>query len=163
MVFIGEGIETKNNGYFGIRYCNECEEFHDVELIEVKKVFRFFFFRVKTYAVKRFLCCKECGASFEISPKLWDFYQTYITKRMNKKSTDEVVATLKQINDEFRSHGTFIDMSDSIYYGSLDTICDSLEKKYGNVEYLEEIMNVFFNDCNTPKRNELNNENKQTN
>lgn len=163
MVFLGESIETKNKGYFGIRYCDECGEFQDVELIEVKKVFRFFFFRVKTYAEKRFLCCKKCGASFEISPKLWGFYQTYITKRMNKKSTDEVLETLRKINDEYRNHNIFIDMSDSIYYGSLDTICDSLEKKYGNVEYLEEVMNVFFSNCNNQKNIDQKNENKQTN
>ena len=146
MKFIGDSIETKNLGYFGIRQCEVCGGFWDVDLIEVKKVFRFCFFAVKTYAVKRFLCCQKCNACFEISPDLWSFYQTY--QRFNKKTTDEIIDTLKRINNEFVSHGTFINLDDKIYHGSLDTIHESLAKKYGHEEYLEELISIYFSSCN---------------
>lgn len=148
MKFIGDSIETNNLGYFGIRHCEVCGDFRDVDLIEVKRVFRFCFFNIKTYGVKRFLCCQKCNACFEISPELWSYYQTYIHERFNKQVTDEIIATLTKINDDFVSHGTIINLDDSIYHKSLDTIHESLSKKYGHKAYLEELMSIFFTSCN---------------
>lgn len=161
MVFIGDGIETRNLGYFGIRKCEVCNAFRDVDLIEVKNVFRFFFFPVKTYAIKRFLCCRKCSACFEINPKLWDFYQTYMNKRLNKKDTDDIISTLTKINNEFINQGTYIDIGDSIYHGSLDTIYSTLAKKYGESEYLEELISVYFSGYRNNTENT--DEKKQTN
>ncbi len=152
MKFIGDSIETTNLGYFGIRQCEVCGGFRDVDLVEVKRVYRFFFFNVKTYGVKRFLCCKQCSACFEISPELWNFYQGYIHKRFNKKVTDEIVTMLEKINNDFVSHGTIIDLDDKVYHRSLDTIHEVLTQKYGHSEYLEELMSIYFSSCNKNRK-----------
>ena len=151
MKFIGDSVETTNLGYFGIRRCENCGGFKDVDLVEIKKVFRFCFLNLKTYAVKRFLVCHTCSACFEVSPELWEFYKTYNSKRMGKQLTDEVVSTLTQINNDLVKSGTIINLDDNTCHVSLDIIHSTLSKKYGHPEYLEELISVFFSGCNKEK------------
>lgn len=144
MKFIGADVIKVNKGYFGVRKCEVCGEIKSVDLLELKGVVRFFFIPIKTYVTKKYLICEKCTACFEITDEQWNYYQTYLHRRLDRKTTMEIVKKLDSINQSFINNGTLIDIEDEIYHPSLDSILDTLTKKYGHKETLQEIISVYF-------------------
>ena len=151
MKIFGADIIKINKGFFGIRKCETCGELKNVNLLILKGVVRFFFFPIKTLITKKFLVCQKCEACYEITEDQWNYYSTYISNRLDQKTTEKVVQTLNDINKTFLNKGTIIDIDNEIYYPSLDNILISLAKKYGHEQSLQEIMSVYFSDVKKSK------------
>ena len=144
MKAFGMDIIKKDSGYFGVRECSNCGKLVDVNLLELTGVERFLFLPVKTYVTKRYLKCIHCESLFTLSDEQWAHYKSYLNHRLSKKTTEEILDTLKQINSSYQEKGIFVDIDDTTYHPALDDICDILIKKYGHKENMEELISVYF-------------------
>lgn len=144
MKCFGLDIIKNDKGFFGVRQCTNCSKLVDVNLIELTGVDRFLFMPVKKYITKRYLCCEKCQSLFTLTDEQWAHYKTYLNHRLNKKTTDEILSTLKNINKTYLENGVVVDIDNKVYHPALDEICDNLTKKYGHTKNLEEIISVFF-------------------
>lgn len=144
MKFVGIEVKENDKGYFGIRRCELCKQLRDVKLIELYGQSYLFFIPIKKLNPKRFLVCEKCGACFEISEKLWNYYKEYYPRRFDKKTTDSVVAVLNQINSSLVENNVNIKITDPTCKNSLDMIYQNLCKTFGNQKNIEEIMSVYF-------------------
>lgn len=140
----GLDIVKKDKGYFGVRQCTQCGGLKDVNLIELTGVDRFLFIPVKKHITKRYLYCSGCDGLFTLSDEQWNHYKSYLHHRLSKKDTEEVISTLSNINNIYKEQGVNIDIDDKVYHPALDDICESLIKKYGHKENMEELISVFF-------------------
>lgn len=142
MKFFGLNVKTEEKGYFGVRRCNNCKDIKDVKLMEVTGTENMFFIPIKKLGTKRFLICEKCGAALEINEDLWNFYKTY--DRFDKSTTDQVVQTLKQIDVNLNNSNVKLDCKDKFSENSINMIYDTLFKKFGNPNNLEELISVYF-------------------
>lgn len=143
MKLFGIDAKEKDHGYFGVRKCEVCGDFRDVNLIEVVGTERFFAIPLKKLGTRRFLACARCGACFEVNKDLWNYYCGY-KYRFNKETTDQVLSTLKQIDDDLKSNNVSLKFDDKIYEHSINLMFKNLCKKFNNPENVEEIMSVYF-------------------
>ena len=143
MKFWGIDIKQKNNGYFGVRRCTNCNQIRDVELMELQGKKCVCFFPVKDLGTKRFLICSHCTAALEINDDLWEYYSKY-DYRFDKQTTDEIVDTLKNINNTLTSKEINLDFDSKDSQSALNLIYDKLCAKYNNPQNLEEIISVYF-------------------
>ena len=144
MKIFGADIIKKEKGFFGVRKCSNCNELREVTYLELQGVERFFFIPVKKYITKRYLHCSKCESLYEITDEQWTHYSSYLHNRVDKDTTSKIIKDLESINTVLKDKGTIIDVEDKIYHESLDSICDTLIKKYGHKEAIEEIMSVYF-------------------
>lgn len=142
MKFFGLDIKTNEKGYFGVRRCTGCKTLRDVNLVEIYGVERVCFIPVKKLSSKRFLICTTCGAALEINNDLWNYYKTY--NRFDKTTTDRVVQTLEQIDNDLSKQNLDLRCEDKFSEPSLNMIYDGLIKKFGNPNNLEELISVYF-------------------
>ena len=142
MRLFGLDIMQKNMGYFGVRRCTECGGLKDVEYVKLKAVFRVFGLPIPLKTLKRFLVCDKCGAAFEVSDELWDYYKTYYNKRFSKAKTDELLGILIKIDATVADNS--VDYKEKCYTTVLDMIYNSLIKKFPNGKNLEEVLSVYF-------------------
>lgn len=143
MKLFGVDTKEKNLGYFGIRKCDVCGDFRDVNLLEVKGTDRFFAIPVKSLGVRRFLTCTKCGACFEISEDLWNYYCEY-EYRFDKQTTDKIFDTLKDISKHLKEKNINLKFDDKSSEHSINLIFNNLCKKFSNPENVGEIMSVYF-------------------
>jgi hypothetical protein len=144
MKAFGLDVVKKDKGYFGVRQCSQCGGLVDVHLLELTGVDRFCFLPVKIHITKRYLHCSKCDALFTLSDEQWAHYKSYLHHRLSKKTTEEILTTLNNINKVYEEQGVRIDIDDKTYHPALDDICDNLIKKYGHKENMEELISVFF-------------------
>lgn len=144
MKAFGLDVVKKDKGFFGVRQCTQCGGIVDVNLLELTGVDRFLFIPVKKYVTKRYLSCTKCQSLFTLTDEQWNHYKTYLNHRLSKKTTDEILDKLKDINKTYLEKGIIVDIDDKVYHAALDEICDNLTKKYGHTKNLEEIISVFF-------------------
>ena len=142
MKFIGTDVVTYEKGYFGVRRCGNCKDVRDVKLIEMCGKERLLFIPIKNIGKKRFLICEKCGAALEINDDLWNFYKSY--PRFDKDTTDEVLTTLKQIENNLNVSNVKLSCTDKLSENSLNMIYDSLNKRFNNPGNVEELISVYF-------------------
>lgn len=143
MRFFGVDTSKKDNGYFGIRKCEVCGDLRDVNLIELTGTERFFGIPIKKLGIRRFLMCTSCGACFEINEDLWNYYCQY-EYRFDKSTTDEVIHTLKEINEDLKKNNIILKFEDKSSEHSINMIFHNLCRKFNNPENISEIMSVYF-------------------
>lgn len=143
MKFFGVDTKEKDLGYFGIRKCDVCEDFRDVNLIEVTGIDRFFAIPIKKLGTRRFLTCTKCGACFEINEDLWNYYCEY-EYRFDKQTTDQIFDTLKNIAHDLKEKNINLKFDDKASEHSINLIFNNLCKKFANPENVGEIMSVYF-------------------
>ncbi len=144
MKAFGVDVVKKDRGFFGVRKCSQCGCLVDVNLVDLVGVERFLFIPVSKYMTKHYLHCSKCECLFSLTDEQWAHYQTYLHERLPKSTTDEIIKVLDNINKTYIENGVVIDIDNSIYHPALDDICDTLIKKYGHKESMEEIMSVYF-------------------
>ena len=144
MKLFGLDVVKKNRGYFGVRQCTQCGKLVDVNLLELTGIDRFLFIPVKKYITKRYLHCSKCESLYILTDEQWNHYSSYLNHRLSKKSTEEILKTLDDINKVYKEKGVIVDIDDKTYHPALDEICETLIKKYGHKENMEELISVYF-------------------
>ena len=142
MKLFGLDIVQQNLGYFGVRRCSECGGLKDVDYVKIRAVFRLFGIPIPLQTLKRFLVCSKCGAAFDISDELWEYYKSYYNKRFSKSKTDELISILIKVDANIADNS--VDYSARGYNSILDMIYESLIKKFPNSKNLEEVISVYF-------------------
>ncbi len=146
MKFFGKEIKEYNRGYFGIRRCTVCNnQLRDVDLADVYERFNVCFLPLYKRTFAHILVCKTCNAYMEIDNKLWTYYAKYLPSRFNKNTTDEIMSTIKKVDNELQNNGVKLNIDDTSSDKSLDLIYKILVEKYGCAENIEEIISVFYN------------------
>ena len=143
MKFFGIDSKQINKGYFGVRRCSQCNQINDVNLVDLTGTQCVCFFPIKKYPTRHFLVCSNCGAALEINEDLWNYYNSY-PYRFDKKTTDEIVATLDVIDQDLKQQGVNIKCGEEKNVNSLNMIFDSLCKKFDNPQNVEELVSVYF-------------------
>lgn len=143
MKLFGVDTKTQDKGYFGVRRCDVCGDFRDVNLVEITGTERFFGIPVKNLGKRRFMMCTTCGACFEINEDLWNYYCQY-EYRFDKTTTDNVIATLKVIADDLKKSNIQLKFDDKACEHSINLIYHNLCRKFHNPENISEIMSVYF-------------------
>lgn len=145
MKFFGEDIKQVDKGYFGVRRCTICnDELQDVNLVELNSSFNIFFIPVKKLASKHILVCQNCGVFMEINEELWKYYLSYLNKRFNKSTTDEIIQMLTDINEQLITNGVKLELDNKDAQQSIDLIYRSMVEKYKVCENVEELISVFY-------------------
>jgi len=139
------GLDTKQikKGYFGVRRCTNCNSLNDVNLVELNTTQCVCFFSIKKYPTRHFLVCSNCGAVLELNQDLWNYYNSY-PYRFDKKTTDEIVSTLNNIDRDLQQQGVDIKCGEEKNLNSLNMIFDGLCKKFDNPKNVEELVAVYF-------------------
>ncbi len=145
MKFFGEDIKQVDKGYFGVRRCTICnDELQDVNLVELNSNFNIFFIPVRKLASKHILVCQNCGAFMEINEELWKYYLSYLNKRFNKSTTDEIIQMLTDMNEQLITNGVKLELDNKYAQQSIDLIYRSMVEKYKVCENVEELISVFY-------------------
>lgn len=146
MKFFGKDINEANKGYFGVRRCTVCDNnLRDVNLANINQTFNLFFLPVYKKTIGHILVCRTCNAYMNLDNKLWSYYSKYLSSRFNKTQTDEIVSTIKQVDNELKNNGVKLSVDDASCDKSLDLIYNILVEKYGSAQNVEEIISVFYN------------------
>ena len=143
MKLFGTDVKKIEKGYFGIRKCENCKALKDVDLVEMQGKERIFCVPIKNLGSRRFLVCKDCGAAFEITEDLWNYYQQY-EYRFDKSTTDEVIRTLDEITKDLNSNNINLSFKDKSSEQSINLIYHNLCKKFNNPENISELISVYF-------------------
>ena len=136
-------LKERNKGYLGIRRCTVCRDLIDVDLILVKRKFYFLGIPLYTIGTNRCLKCKKCRAILCID-NLWNHYKTYLKTRFNKQMTDDVINSLKEIDEGLKGQGISLNLRDEKDKKTIQYVYESLYKKYGNQKNIEEIVSIYF-------------------